>query len=274
VIRLIVNADDLGLHPRIDDGIFAAHKDGIVTSATVLISGRSAASAMAQAKAEKVPLGLHLCLTSHLTPAAPAHEVRWLAPGGRFRRSWPELSAAWFAGLIPKDEIRRELRAQLHKAHKLGAKIDHLDSHQHLHWLPGLVELWEEVAFENRLPLRGPNAQPQPRAWRHPAGALKEALLGYISGRTDKIGSPRTWGIAESGRLDRQALLRLLRGLPEGTHELVCHPGRHPGKVPEQPGWHYGWEQELEALCSADVKGVLSERGIELISYGQLEGHA
>ena len=87
-IRLIVNADDLGLHPRIDDGIFEAHSNGIVTSATVLITGRSAEKAVARAQQANLPLGLHLCLTSHLTPAAPTREVRWLAPGGRFRRSW------------------------------------------------------------------------------------------------------------------------------------------------------------------------------------------
>ena len=273
-IRLIVNADDLGLHPKIDDGIFAAHQNGIVTSATLLVTGRNAASAVERAKQAKLPLGLHLCLTSHLTPAAPTHAVRWLAPGGRFRHSWAELAAAWAARLVPKDEVRRELRAQLEKARALGAHVDHLDSHQHVHWLPGLVELWEELAFENKLPLRGPNAQPRPFAWLYPAGALKEALLGTMSQRADKIGSPRTWGIAESGRLGRELLVSLLRRLPVGTHELVCHPGKHPGKVPEQPTWHYGWELELEALCSAQARQVVNERGIELISYAQLNGHA
>lgn len=267
MIRLIVNADDLGLHPRIDEGIFAAHRDGIVTSSTLLVTARNAAHAVEKAREAKLPLGLHLCLTSHLTPAAPVREVRWLAPGGRFRRSWPELAAAWFSGLVPKEEVRLELRAQLAKAKAMGAQIDHIDSHQHMHWLPGLHELWEELAFENRLPMRGPNGRPALRGLRRPTGAAKELLLGFISGRADRTGAPRTWGIAESGRLGTAELVRLLRRLPHGTHEIVCHPGKSPGPVPEQPGWHYGWELELQALCSAEARAVIAQRGIELISF-------
>ena len=92
MIQLVINADDLGLHPRIDEGILRAHAEGVVTSATVLATGPNVSDAVARARAQKLALGVHLCVTTHLQPAAPAHEVRWLAPGGRFRKDWKEFS--------------------------------------------------------------------------------------------------------------------------------------------------------------------------------------
>src|SRR6266852_1595874 len=84
VIRLVVNADDLGLHPQIDQGILRAHREGIVTSATVLATGSNARAAIAAARSQGLALGVHLCLTTRLPPAAPVDEVRSLAPDGRF----------------------------------------------------------------------------------------------------------------------------------------------------------------------------------------------
>ncbi|MHB8876830.1 MAG: ChbG/HpnK family deacetylase, partial [Myxococcaceae bacterium] len=71
MIRLVVNADDLGLNARIDQGIFEAHQGGLVTSATLLATGSFAKEAVLRANADGLALGVHLCLTSHLSPAAP-----------------------------------------------------------------------------------------------------------------------------------------------------------------------------------------------------------
>jgi predicted glycoside hydrolase/deacetylase ChbG (UPF0249 family) len=272
VIRVVVNADDLGLHPRIDEGILRAHAEGIVSSATLLVTGRSVSEAVARALAQKLPLGVHLCLTTHLRPASPASEVRWLAPGGRFRKDWREFAAAWLGQLIPAEEVRVELRAQLALARSLGAEIDHLDTHQHLHLLPGMRRLVEALAAENGLPVRWPIDRPSRRWLLRPAAAAKSLLLGSLAslrgaGEARRV---RSHGVFDSGAMNEKSLLRLLRRLEPGDHEIVCHPGLAPGVVPEDPDWRYGWEGEFAAVCSPRVKALIAERGIQLCSFAQL----
>ncbi len=272
MIRLVINADDLGLHPRIDEGIFAAHTDGVVTSATVLSVGPTAAEAVRRANQTKLGLGLHLCLTTHLTPAAPARDVRWLAPGGRFRRNWAELSAAWLTKLIPAEEIVTEFRAQVRRAGDLGVQIDHLDTHQHLHLLPGMTSILEVLAAELGLPIRWPRERPTARWLAHPASAMKSAILGTLARVKQPRGvrRVRAHGIFESGRLTERRLLRLIASLTDGDHEIVTHPGLEPGAVPQDPTWRYDWEGELQAVLSPRVRDAIARRGIELVTYGQL----
>jgi predicted glycoside hydrolase/deacetylase ChbG (UPF0249 family) len=272
VIKLVVNADDLGLHPRIDEGILRAHAEGIVTSATVLATGKNVSDAVARARAQKLSLGVHLCVTTHLAPAAPASEVRWLAPGGRFRKDWAEFAAAWIGQLVPAEEVMHELRAQVARVRSLGAEIDHLDTHQHLHLLPGMRRLVEGLAVELGLPLRWPRVRPSVRWMMRPLAAMKSALLfgmaeGRPAGQARRIDSH---GIFESGVLNERRLLRLVSKLEDGEHEIVCHPGLAPGVVSEDPHWRYEWESEFAAVCSPRVRKLIKDRGIELCSFAQL----
>jgi len=273
MIRLVINADDLGLHPRLDEGIFRAHALGVVTSSTVLVTGRYAEQAVHRAKDEQLALGVHLCLTSHLPPASRAREVRWLAPGGRFRRNWAELSLAWLSGLVPKEEVALELRAQVERAHELGASVDHLDTHQHLHLLPGMTALVEALAAELGVPVRWPAEPPSTHWLVHPRSAVKTALIGGLARL--KPGSDvrrvQAHGVFESGRLTERRLLRLIERLEPGDHELVCHPGLEPGTVREDPEWKYDWEDELEALTSPRVRELIQRREIRLSSYADLQ---
>ncbi|MCA2981346.1 MAG: ChbG/HpnK family deacetylase [Myxococcaceae bacterium] len=271
-MRLVFNADDLGLHPRIDEGIFRAREEGLLTSATVLVTGRTARQAIERASALGLGLGVHLCLTSRLSPAARARDVRWLAPGGRFRRDWAELSLAWLSGLIPRDEVVAEFEAQLERARRQGARVDHLDTHQHLHLLPGLASLVEGLAAREGLPVRWPRERPQLRWVARPSRAAKAALLSGLARLrpTPRAKRVRAWGVFESGQLTTARLVRLLETLPEGDHELVTHPGLAPGVVPEDPSWRYDWEAELEALTSPAVRDAVTRRRAELVTYAQL----
>lgn len=272
MIRLVINADDLGLHPRIDDGIFTAHADGVVTSATLLATGPVAHEAVRRARQQRLPLGLHLCLTTHLTPAAAPREVRWLAPGGRFRKNWAEFSAAWLSRLIPPEEVVLEFRAQVRRARELGATIDHLDTHQHLHLLPGMTSLVEVLAAELHLPLRWPNERPSARWLLHPGAATKTALISTLAGLKQARGITRVpaVGVFESGRLNERRLLRLIERLSPGDHEIVTHPGLNPDVVPQDPSWRYAWETELTAVLSPRVKNAIVAKGIRLVSYAEL----
>jgi predicted glycoside hydrolase/deacetylase ChbG (UPF0249 family) len=270
-IRLVVNADDLGLHPSIDAGILRAHREGIVTSATVLTTGRSAARAIAEAKAQHLPLGVHLCLTTLLPPAADPSRVPSLVPDGRFRPRWPHVVAAWGLGRIRLEEVEIEFRAQIALARRLGAEPDHLDGHQHLHVLPGLARVVRAIALDERLPVRWPIARPSIAWLWRPGSALKTAGLAVLSqvARGQSAGLPGL-GTFEAGALTEDRLMAIVSKLPPGDHEIGCHPGETADQVPEQPGWKYGWEDELRALCSDRVRALIERRGIKLASYGEL----
>ncbi|MBF5042749.1 ChbG/HpnK family deacetylase [Aggregicoccus sp. 17bor-14] len=269
--RLVVNADDLGLHPDIDAGILRAHREGVVTSATLLATGPSAEGAVQRARAQGLPLGVHLCLTTRLAPAAPPARVPSLAPGGRFRASWVQLSAAWARGSLRTDEVALELAAQLARARALGAEVDHLDAHQHLHLLPGVAAAVHALARAEGLPVRWPQERPRLRWLAAPGPALKTALLsGLARALPADVARLRAVGLFEAGRLTEPALLGVLERLPEGDWELGCHPGSREVQVPEDPTWRYGWEAELAALTSPRVRALLASRGIALTSYGAL----
>jgi predicted glycoside hydrolase/deacetylase ChbG (UPF0249 family) len=269
--RLIVNADDLGLHPALDAGILRAHREGIVTSATLLVMGPSAPEAVSRARAQGLALGVHLALSTSLPAAA---QVPTVAPGGRLRASWADFARAWLTGRVRRAEVERELSAQLARARALGAEVDHLDTHQHLHLLPGIRPLVEALARREGLPVRWPDRLPRPDWLRAPGPALKTLLLSVLARTAPRpsLGVRRVsaGGVFEAGRLNEEALLALVDALPEGDFEVGCHPGEGTPHVPEDPAWTYGWQAELEALTSPRVKTRLRERGITLATYATL----
>ncbi|MHA7629266.1 ChbG/HpnK family deacetylase [Corallococcus sp. M7] len=272
--RLIVNADDLGLHPSLDAGILKAHREGIVTSATLLAMGPSAAEAVGLAQAQGLAVGVHLALSTRLPCAAPAEAVRTVAPGGRLMGNWAEFAKAWMTGRVRREELERELSAQLARARELGAKVDHLDGHQHLHLLPGVRSVVEGIAAREGLPLRWPDALPRASWLRAPGPALKTTVLAVLARTAPRARSGvrrvSAGGVFEAGRLNEPALLAVLDSLPAGDFELGCHPGEGAPRVPEDPAWTYGWEAELAALTSPRVKAKLVERDITLANYGEL----
>ncbi|MET0405967.1 MAG: ChbG/HpnK family deacetylase [Cystobacter sp.] len=272
--RLVVNADDLGLHPSLDAGILRAHREGIVTSATVLARGPDAPDAVARARDQGLALGVHLALCTRLAPAAPAERVPTLAPGGLLRAGWADFARAWLTGQVRREEVERELSAQLARVRELGARVDHLDMHQHLHLLPGVRPLVEALARREGLPLRWPDRLPRLSWRRAPGAAVKTTLLTLLARAAPRaqpgVRRVSAGGVFEAGQLDEAALLSLLESLPPGDFELGCHPGEGRPHVPEDPQWTYGWQSELDALTSPRVRARLEQLGVELTTYGAL----
>ena len=272
--RLVVNADDLGLHPALDAGILRAHREGIVTSATVLVSGPSAQEAVEKARAQGLALGVHLALSSRLPPTAPASHVPTVAPEGRLRASWADFARAWLTGRVRRDELELELATQVARARALGVEVDHLDAHQHLHLLPGVRPLVEALARREGLPLRWPDRLPRASWLRAPGPAVKTSLLSLLARAAprprDGVQRVSAGGVFEAGQLTEATLLSLLESLPPGDFELGCHPGEGRPWVPEDPGWTYGWQSELEALISPRVRARVEALGVELTTYARL----
>lgn len=247
--RLVVNADDLGRTAGVNRGVEEAHRRGIVTSATVLVAHPAAAGLAAlAARCPGLGLGLHLALTGG--PAVlPASRIPGLVGAtGRLPRS-PE-------ALLEADpgQLRAEARAQLERFRRLlGRDPTHLDSHHHAHRLPVVLDAVVEMARDLGVPVR--SASP----------AVAERLRGEGLRSTDRFVEGF---FGDSATVD--TLLGILRGLREGTTELMCHPGAVDDELRLGSGYAEPRAGELRALADPRVRRAVDELGVRLIGYGEV----
>ena len=182
--------------------------------------------------------------------------------------AWPEVVRAMALGRLGRDELADELSAQVARARALGFEPDHLDSHQHLHLLPGIRGVVTQLAEREGLPLRWPGETPVPAWSSAPGPAAKSLLLAALAVRPPRR-TVKAIGLFEAGRLDEDRLCALLARLTPGTVELGCHPGGEDVHLPSEPSWRYGWTSELSALLSKRARNLVEALGIALISYAQ-----
>lgn len=269
--RLIVNADDLGLHPGINAGILDAHQNGIVTSASLSANGAALEDALAAARAAPgLAVGVHLTLVGE-RPVAPAAELPTLAPEGRLPGYFTALFGRLLLGRIRLAEIERELAAQVARVVDAGVAVSHLDSHQHVHLHPALLPVVARLA--RRFGIGAVRAAREVRALSGVRPALLAAFASRASRRLrgDGLRTPDACvGLAHSGRLDGARLAAVLATLPEGTSELVCHPGSGDAAISARYPWGFRWDEETRALCRPGLREELAAAGVRLVSYRDL----
>lgn len=269
--RLIVNADDLGLHEGINAGVLHAHHHGIVTSASLCTNGAAFGDAVRRlADAPRLGVGIHLTVVGGERPLLP--DLPTLAPSGRLPHTFAHLFRRLALGRVRREEIFLEMKAQVARAIDAGLHISHLDSHQHVHLHPAILPIAVDVAHAF-----GIRAM---RAARRvvPLRGVRAALLGMLSWpasarvRAAGIKAPDTFvGADDSGRLDDTRLARLIETLPPGTSELLCHPGLDDGAIGRAyPDWGFGWDAETRALTSQAVPEALRGAGVSLSYYHEL----
>jgi len=288
--RLIVNADDFGLTAKINQAIMEAHHDGLITSTSLLANGEAFASAAALSpRAPRLGVGIHLNLTEG-KPVAPASSVPTLLNSqGVFARKPAGLWRAIILGRVRAIDIERELHAQIEKVLAAGIVPTHLDSHKHVHALPGLGRMSLKLARQYGIrAIRCVAEQWSGFGYllrRFPRSrvtifhqSLNSLALSALSGgwrrrirRTSVVGVEHFYGITATGFLDEELLREILRHLPDGTSELMCHPGfvdqalrQTPTRLLKQR------EIESQALTRPGIRLLAKDLGIDLINYGDL----
>lgn len=251
VKRLIVNADDFGRSAGVNAGTLQAHARGIVTSATVMVLENAAARGIREAaeRAPRLSVGLHFALTGGGRPASPARDLPTLAPGGRFRRTREELPDR-----IPEAEVRLELEAQIGIFQELARKWpSHLDSHHHVALHPSVAPVFAAVARERSLPARAPTEECR-------------RTLRALGVRTPDLFLDRfyAWNVSY------ETLESLLGALPEGTAELMCHPGFPDPELKSSSTYVEEREWEVAVLCDPKIRGLVRANGIALVGFGAL----
>lgn len=270
-IRLVVNADGFGVSGARNRGVLVAHRDGIVTSTSVLGNASDPAALMAElAAAPQLGTGILLALCGG-PPVAPANEVpSLLTPDGGFPPRGRDVVLAWAKAALRPEEVEREFDAQVARWHDAGLHADHLAVRDQLGTLPIVTAMSEKVARRHGIPgLRVLGEKPTLAfAADIPRGlaTLATSALAWYGRR--QLGSlrhgPQTWGQFEAGRLDEIRLLEILGRLRPGCHELLCSPDG-----PERDSGP-ALTSELFALTSARVRAALWRRQIELCRWSDL----
>jgi hopanoid biosynthesis associated protein HpnK len=273
----IVNADDFGLAPGVNRGIIEAHCRGIVTSVSLMPTGDAFQEAIVLAHSHRnLSVGVHLTLVEGKS-VLPAEQIPSLvtADGGFPKTPWGFLKR-WSTGRIRLSEVYRELEAQVAKVAAYGIKIDKLDSHMHLHLLPGIFHTVVEVARKHQI--KGIRLPREAFYWWRLgslAGSAKQVVLRCLSVvqaqrvRDSGLFCPDALcGLAESGHMTEAALLRTLSSLQPGVTEIMVHPGYDDGGSEQWPlSRRYRREQELIAIAAPAVQELIRQLQIELVSY-------
>ncbi len=274
--HLIVTADDFGLSPEVNAAVERAHRDGILTAASLMVAGPAAAGAVALAR--RLPdlrVGLHLALVE-ARPALPPSEVPDLVgPDGWFRRDTARFGAELFVSPRMKRQLAREVAAQFDAYAATGLPLDHVDAHQHFHLHPTVAGLMIRVGRRHGMRAVRIPAEPGPvvRAVEPGAPRLLPAitapwtrLLGLRLRRAGLAVPDQVFGLAWTGAMTADRIEALLGRLPEGTTEVYTHPATAGGYPGAAPGYRY--REELDALLSPRVAAAARRSGATLGGYG------
>jgi predicted glycoside hydrolase/deacetylase ChbG (UPF0249 family) len=286
VKNLIVNADDLGWTEGVNRGIAEGHQKGLVTSTSLLANGRAFGSALEVARSNpELGVGVHLNLSDG-PPTAKVQEVQGLVNyAGDLEGRPANLLLRIASRSLPLEEVEREWDAQIRKVRDSGIPPTHLDGHKHVQMLPRLFEIALRLAKKHGIrAIRVSHEESKLRSvlssgGQRPGVVLKQGvqarglklLARDAREMADDAGLVTTdyfCGLAQTGALTREGVERLLENLPEGTTELMCHPGyadeelRHTRTRLEESR-----QTELQILTDARIRKLVARQGIRLISY-------
>ena len=287
VKNLIVNADDLGWTDGVNRGILEAFHRGIVTSTSLLANGAAFAEAVMAAKsAPGLGVGVHLNLSDGAPVADPETVTSLLNHNGHFAGGPEKLLLKRARRGLVLGEVEEEWDAQIQKVRDASIRPTHLDGHKHVHMLPGLFEIALRLARKHGVDairvsledsrLRGALSS---GAKHHPGKVIKQGvqarglkLLAHNAreqaARARIATADYFCGISQTGELTREGVERLLMNLPEGTTELMCHPGYANESLQKSPTrLQASRQKELEILTDTQIRNLVASQGIRLIDY-------
>lgn len=276
--KLIVTADDVGLHPGMTRGALAAADAGIVTAVSVAAVGRAFAPAVELLRERPaLDVGIHLTLVGERPLSPPESIPSLVGRDGALLAGYPALARRFLFGGIAVKQVETELRRQIERLLATGLRLIHANAHQHLHVLPRVFEVVLRLAEEHGIPYVRIPCEPAVAGRWSPRTAQLAVLnaLGRRARRRLEPGSrvkavERTLGVVDAGHLTVERLRGALRLAAPGVSELVCHPGLGDAELSAAYDWSYDWDAETAALCDPEVPDLLRREDIELTSFSRL----
>ena len=257
--RLIVNADDFGLHPLINKAIYLGCKNGLIKS-TSIMAGAAFFDEAAELAADcsDLGVGIHLTLVGGIQPVFKRQNSTLLTANGVFVDDYIQFAKRWYTGKIVKQEVVDELKAQIEYVLSKDLRVTHLDSHQHLHILPGISEMVLDLCSEyNIKKMRMPGESMLwsggftakiARVVGRDGLSLCTALARYKADLAGIIYPQHFFGMLAGGHLNAALVAKIIASLPEGSTEIMTHPGLSSEKLAASFSWGYHWEDEYNAF--------------------------
>jgi hopanoid biosynthesis associated protein HpnK len=278
--KLIINADDFGLSTGANRAVLRAWQEGILTSASLMVGGRACEEAISLARENPgLQVGLHLTLVQGRA-VLPPEEIPGLTDSeGKLPMDPVGAGMRFFFSGSLKGELHREIEAQILRFRETGLPLSHIDGHLNIHMHPTVFDILAELMPKHgitsfRLTREDLARDPAEHRQRRMGRMLDAFIFGRLAKRCrpvlDRLGifhADEVKGLLNSGRMTEEYLLKVLERLQDGVTEIYFHPGCKPD--PELAAWmpDYLHEEELAALTSARVRGMIADRGIRLGNY-------
>jgi hopanoid biosynthesis associated protein HpnK len=271
--QLIVTADDFGAALAVNEAVEHAHRQGILTAASLMVSAPSAADAVARAKAlPGLGVGLHLVLAEGRSTLHASEIPALVDSDGMFRNDmvWPSVKMFFLPSV--RRQLAAEVEAQFEAFAATGLALDHVNAHKHFHLHPTIAATILRIGRRFGMKAMRVPYEPAKVLRQIEPGAGGDFIVELWARRLGRrlaaagIFSPdRTFGLGWSGDMTAARLAGLITHLPEGLSEIYLHPAAGPSYPGSTPGYLY--EQELAALTSSQVIDSIKESKISLGSF-------
>jgi hopanoid biosynthesis associated protein HpnK len=277
---LVVTADDFGLSREVNEAVEIAHRDGILTSASLMVAEPWAEDAVARAR--RLPglaVGLHLVLIEARPVLPPERIPDLVRAGGRLRTDLVRYGAEIFFRPAVKRQVAAEIEAQFQAYARTGLPLDHVNAHKHYHLHPTIAGL--VISIGRRYGMRALRVPVEPPETLGQVEPVRRGLEARLAGPWAKMLRARArgaglvvpdsvLGLAWSGAMTPDRVAGLIRNLPGGRTELYAHPAMRGGFEGEAPGYRYA--EEFAALTAAVSRDALAASGATLSSYATWAG--
>ena len=275
--RVIVSADDFGLSLEVNEGIERAHREGLLDTASLMVTGAAAADAVKRARTMPgLHVGLHLVVIEGYSCLPPDRLPALVRADRSFGRHQLGLGLRYFFQPPARRQLALEIAAQFRAFALTGLRLDHANAHKHMHLHPTVGALLIGEGVRNglpaiRIPCEPPGPIRQSDATADTVGArlLRQwtRLLRLQARRAGLRTNDQCFGIAWSGHMTRERVAALIPHLPAGLSEIYFHPAAGRGALLRQLMPDYEHETELAALCSSDLPAALSRAGVGQTSW-------
>ena len=277
--QLLVNADDFGRHVLIDQAVKRCVEEGCLRSATLMPGGKAFDDAVEVARCHpELGVGIHLTLVNGF-PVCEAKDIPSLVTKeGVFLDNHVEFVKHFLKGQIAMEDVQRELMAQAAKMERAGLPLTHVDSHQHMHMLPGVIDISLDVAASlhldavriSRTPLFTAFAGMGQLIGRLGLFTLSELSLWKAKRRHFRV-PDHFEGIVAGEAVHEGHFLHILKDLRPGTTEVMMHPGTCNEVLQEDSGWQHDFEEEMRAIVSPKVRRMIADKAVKIVNYRDLK---
>ena len=269
--RLVVNADDFGRSHSINQAVVRAHREGILTSASLMVNGEAADEAIELARQNpRLGVGLHVSLVCG-TAALPQHAIPGLVDAaGQFSNHSVASAIRYYFRPSLKPQLELEIQAQFARFRKTGLPLDHVNGHLHFHLHPVIFEIlmrragdWGITHFRLTSDSFRLNLRLASGHYLYRAGHA--LIFGVLAPRARPVLRQRgikyttaVFGLLQNARVDTAFVTRLVPRLPPGDSELYSHPSLDEFK------------NEFEALINPRIRSLIQQHNVRLIRYQDL----